>query len=287
MLKPCSDQPVVNDTPIEHYLVNGCKVHVKREDLSSPHPGPQFSKIRGLYAHMLKLKAAGWCSVGILDTIHSKAGWAVAYTANMLGMQAYVFFPVYKANIGVDAMQEQHRMAAYLGAILIPMEAGAGYILAIRAKKLLEELTQGQGYMLPVGLKLREAVKANAKEALNVACNSDLLRRGSCIVSASSGTIASGLWYAMLKMNSQAKLYCHLGYDRPAESFLAYMGAMAGAIDSRIVIVNEHYAYKDKVDYPAPFPCNPYYDLKAWKWLNTMPDFHSLERPILFWNIGA
>jgi hypothetical protein len=33
-----------------------------------------------------------------------------------------------------------------------------------------------------------------------------------------------------------------------------------------------------------PFPCNPYYDLKAWEWL--MKNKGQLEEPILFWNIG-
>jgi hypothetical protein len=34
----------------------------------------------------------------------------------------------------------------------------------------------------------------------------------------------------------------------------------------------------------GPFPMHPYYDLKAWRWLESGP---RLADPVLFWNIGA
>ena len=51
----------------------------------------------------------------------------------------------------------------------------------------------------------------------------------------------------------------------------------------RVIDYNYEYRYKEEVD--CPFPCNPYYDRKAWKWL--LDKLPKLKQPILFWNIGA
>jgi hypothetical protein len=51
----------------------------------------------------------------------------------------------------------------------------------------------------------------------------------------------------------------------------------------RPVVVDEGYAYGDRVDVACPFPCDPYYDLKAWKWLTAREP----REGILFWNIGS
>jgi hypothetical protein len=43
--------------------------------------------------------------------------------------------------------------------------------------------------------------------------------------------------------------------------------------------------YSDPFTDPCPFPCNPWYDRKAWHWLRY--NVGSLVPPVLFWNIGA
>jgi hypothetical protein len=43
--------------------------------------------------------------------------------------------------------------------------------------------------------------------------------------------------------------------------------------------------YKTASSYPCPFPSNPYYDLKAWKYL--AENRAQFRGPLLFWNIGA
>jgi hypothetical protein len=42
--------------------------------------------------------------------------------------------------------------------------------------------------------------------------------------------------------------------------------------------------YTEKATILAPFPCNIFYDCKAWQWLVQNKD--KLPKPILFWNIG-
>jgi hypothetical protein len=224
--------------------------------------------------------------VGILDTIHSKAGWGTAYIGNILGMEIYDFFPVYKADIGSGVVNHQQRMAATLGAILVPLKATAGYILEPAAKQLLEQFTGGEGYMLPVGLKLPETVEGTADEILNHTPD-ELLFDGSWIISSSSGTIAAGVWLALQEAESDVTLYCHSGYERQRKHVVSYIYSMTDyVVDGRFKFIDEAYQYKDKVDHPCPFPCNPYYDLKAWKWLNEQ-DMRQFKEPVVFWNIGA
>lgn len=279
--------PVVSNTPFDIYQVNGYDVYVKREDMSCPFPGPQFSKIRGLYNHMKIIKQErGPIPVGILDTIHSKAGWGTAYIGNVLGMEIYDFYPIYKSTIGAGVLNHQQRMSSSLGAILVPLRATAGYILEPVAKQLLNQYTHGQGYMLPVGLKLNETVEATADEILDYTPD-ELLFDGSWIISSSSGTIAAGVWMALQEADSDAVLYCHSGYGRKYESVVNYIKHKSGyEVDDHLVFIDEAYQYKDRVDYSCPFPCNPYYDLKAWKWLNGQ-DMNRFKHPVVFWNIGA
>jgi hypothetical protein len=38
-------------------------------------------------------------------------------------------------------------------------------------------------------------------------------------------------------------------------------------------------------DYSVPFPCNQFWDIKQWHWLENNID--KLEGTILFWNVGG
>jgi len=61
---------IVSGTPVEQVDE---RIWVKREDLCCPLPGPEFAKIRGVYSH---IKNRPEDVIGVLDTYHSKAGWA-------------------------------------------------------------------------------------------------------------------------------------------------------------------------------------------------------------------
>uniref|UniRef100_A0A6M3IKX7 Uncharacterized protein n=1 Tax=viral metagenome TaxID=1070528 RepID=A0A6M3IKX7_9ZZZZ len=45
------------------------------------------------------------------------------------------------------------------------------------------------------------------------------------------------------------------------------------------------YDYTDREMIRTGFPCNEYYDRKAYKFIHD--NIHKLKKPILFWNIGA
>ena len=56
-------------------------------------------------------------------------------------------------------------------------------------------------------------------------------------------------------------------------------------VNFKLIIIDEKYLYKDKVNENIPFPCNSFYDAKAWKWLKE--NIKDMNRDFLFWNIGG
>lgn len=266
-----------DNTPIESHSVNGVEVFVKREDLSCPSPGPSFSKIRGVVAHLQKRPEK---NIGVLDTYHSKAGWGVSYICAALGRRAVVFYPEYK---GENGLRDNQKRAFDLGATLVPLKAGRSAILYHQARKLLHANFEN-AYLMPNALKLSESVDATAAEVWKAPKG---LYRGTWVVSVSSGTLASGVLKGLIWKGAEVEFICHMGYSRSRESLFEYLKKNVGGVipkTIRLRLVDEGWAYKDKVAFSAPFPCNEYYDLKAWAWLHKTAN--DLVRPIVFWNIG-
>lgn len=256
-------------TPIQDYELE-FGLWVKREDLSCPRPGPPFSKARGVYSHILSRPEK---LIGVLDTAHSQAGHAVARACQVLGKKCINFYPSYKNSPGYKVPQEH---AKALGAELIPLPAGRSCILFHAARK---ETERRGGYMMPNALKLQESVEETAKEAR-------LARAGeydTILIPASSGTIAAGV---IKGFGLSPNYIIHLGYSRSHEEVKRYLREASG-IDATITIIDEGYAYKDRaVDGETPpWPCNEYYDLKAFRWWRKFSGLYNYGKT-LFWNIG-
>lgn len=273
-----NDNLVVSNTPWELYEVDGVLIHVKREDLCSPFPGPSFSKIRGVERHLRGLQKP--ITVGVVDTVHSKAGWGVAYICQALGLRCIDFYPVRKADIGLRYNQ---RMAFFeLGAELAPLQAGMSAVLYNRAKTILKQMDPNS-IMMPNGLKLQESVDATAEELVDYTPKSLLC--GTWVVSTSSGTLTAGVMKGLHMAGFDGTVISHMGYHRDHDNLMKYLQTASGS-HVHVVLVDEGYDYKDGVDNSwIPFPCNEFYDAKAFKWLCN--DLHAFEEPICFWNIGA
>lgn len=274
---------VVHGTPIDRVTVGGRTVLVKREDLSCPAPGPSFSKMRGVYEHV---KARPERIIGVLDTYHSKGGWAVAYACRRLRKQCVLFWPRYKADES-GLLRPQQRAAQKLGASLIPLQAGRSAILYHQAKR--ETVGQG-GYMMPNALKLIESVRETEIEAERSSV-AEWRGVGHVVISISSGTIAAGVLRAVMRIGARGfvppTFHLHMGYSRSADAARAYILEKARLPGVDFTLIDEGYAYRDQARPGAepPFPCNPYYDLKAWRWLCRNLD--KFPGRVLFWNIGA
>jgi len=251
-------------TPIEDYRKE-FGIWVKREDLSCPYPGPPFSKTRGVYE---RVKSRPEKLIGVLDTYHSQAGHAVARACQILGKDCVNYYPEYKNEPGWRNPQDR---AKELGAELVGLKAGRSCILFHQARKQTEER---EGYMMPNALKLEESVTETAKEVPDL--NYDQI-----IIPASSGTMAAGV---IKGFGRDVKYIVHLGYSRSEDAVRKYIQEKSGVTGTEIQIVDEGYSYKDKAKEgkTPPWPCNVYYDLKAFRWWLANRNTKST----LFWNIG-
>lgn len=267
-----------NNTPFEKYG----NIIVKREDLCSPFPGPSFSKVRGVKEKLdkLKIEFIDIKTIGVVDTFHSKAGWGVAWLCKHKGFKCIVFYPKYKKEKEVRLFQKICRDD--FDAEIVPIKATKSAVLYYMAKKIMKEKYGYSFYMMPNGLRLDETISATAKEVENFTLTKYLSY--DWIISISSGTIAKGVIKGLYNLNFRGKIFLHMGYSRSIENMKKYI-SNNGDINLKIEIIDEKYEYKDFVKYDCPFPCNPYYDLKAWKWLQE--NKKNLRLPMVFWNIGA
>jgi hypothetical protein len=261
----------VENTPLERYPQFG--LVVKREDLCCP-GGPNFSKCRGVYAHIARCPES---VIGVLDTSHSQGGWAVAKACKMLGKQCVEFYPAPKATPGWLG-EVQHRCRE-LAAETIPLSAGRSAILYRLARKRLGP----GGYMVPNALKLPESVSETAAEVERT----KLPDVETALVSASSGTIAAGVILGLRRKSWPATVIVHLGYSRPQSTVRAYIASwLRPFVPGPVCIVDEGYKYSD-VARPGPtppFPSDPFYDRKAVVWW--MKEGRSKYGSALLWLIG-
>lgn len=262
-----------HNTPLEAYRIGNRVVWVKREDLCAPEGAPKFSKLRGVAAHLASRPES---VIGVLDTVHSQGGWAVSYLAAQLGKRVVNFYPQFKLG-EVRPMQNECQR---LGAELYPLKPGRSFILYNQARRLLRE-GWPDSYMMPNALKLAESVEETAIEVRHRELLS--LVNGTWVVSISSGTIAAGVVKGLAQAQARPLVILHLGYSRPEAAARAYVHKMAGCT-MPVELVDEGYDYRDAVDFPVEFPCNEYYDRKAYKWL--VENLDRLIDPVVFWNIG-
>ena len=269
---------ICNNTPIEKHG----DIYVKREDLACLPPGPPFAKVRGLFSHLMKLRSEGISVVGYVETAISEAGWGVAWLAKELDMKAVIFNPVYKTN---QPVLDFHRIKwVEFGAEIRDIKAGMAKVGYNISKKLLIEEFGSNAIMLPLGLPFSETIDEVAKEFQRTYDD----RFQSIVICVGSGTMAAGVLKGMRKVNCKIPLYGIL--CRQSKQLFKKRRMIVGKAgyffeEPVFYLIDLGYNYTDKVEVDCPFPSNCYYDKKAWLWLKQNVD--KIEKPVLFWNIGA
>jgi hypothetical protein len=271
----------VNTPTEDHTAAFG--LWVKREDQACKAPGPQFSKTRGVFAHV---KARPEEVIGVLDTFHSQAGHAVARACQILGKRCVNFYPEYKHQPGFRPPQERARE---LGAELVGIPAGRSSVIYHTARRLLAERAPG-AYLMPNALKLPESVDETAKEVRHLP---EGVEFQTVLLPSSSATIAAGVikGFSARRTGLGPRFIVHLGYSRSTEAVMDYIAEMTGldrrTLPSVVTIVDEGYNYKDKSrpGETPPWPCNPYYDLKAFRWW-LREGRAQYPGNTLLWNVG-
>jgi 1-aminocyclopropane-1-carboxylate deaminase/D-cysteine desulfhydrase-like pyridoxal-dependent ACC family enzyme len=264
---------LVQNTPVEYFPEYD--LYVKREDLCCPWPGPPFSKTRGVYPHIKKRPEK---LIGVLDTYHSQAGHAVARACALLGKGCINFYPRYKRDLpGVVRPPQQRSLS--LGAELYPLQAGRSAVLFHQARKVTE--AKG-GYMMPNALKLPETVAETAEELKRTPA---MDQYDTVVISVSSATIGAGVLLGLRKLSLSPRVIFHAGYSRSEAAVRKYVETKIG-FSYPFEYIDEGYEYSEKAR-PGPtpeYPCNIYYDLKAFRWLTS--NRLSLGNKVLMWHVG-
>ena len=284
---------LVDVTPVEKYVIAGKgEVLVKREDLCCPDPGPPFSKMRGVVRGLAALKEQGTEIVGYAETSISMACWGLSWAAMHQGVKVLAFMPQYKK--GQPPLLDYHREQwEALGAETRPiLKPNRGLINFYMARKTLREEFDDRAEMIVMGMPFPQTTVETTRQIL---LTPELADCRSLVINIGSGTICAGVLKGIdIKYHRMVKVYgvaCRT-YTSPR------------AIDDRIELVhrraglpkggllgppfafrNTKYDYTEPADIETPFPCNPFYDKKAWEWL--VNNYDEIEKPVMFWNIGA
>jgi hypothetical protein len=243
--------------------------------------------MRGLFPALEDLHNQGVQVVGYTETSISMAGWGVAWMARELGMTPVIFDPQYKTTPPV--LSYHRRQWAKFNAVVIPIQAGIARVGWNVSRNLLREKYGPGAVLLPLGLPFEHSVVGTYREAVRTreACKEvDSCRH--VVVVVGSGTMTAGVlrafpdktvWGIMCRTGGWAnKLKTISG-----KSGLPLGSKLAKGPDFRLV--DPGWGYTDRSVQRCPFPCHPYYDRKAWQWLEE--NENQLEDPVLFWNIGS
>lgn len=271
----------LHHTPTELYHSHG--ISVKREDLCTIPPAPPFSKMRGVVAALAKLRDSGVSHVAYVETSISMAGWGVAWAGKQLGLRVTLFDPQYVGESHPLLLYHRERWAE-LGAHTVGLPAGRAKVNWYMAKKLLAQ-TDSTAVLLPLGVPFEETIQATADEAQWTFNSVDVKTIVCCV---GSGTICAGLvkWAQMSGVSVIGVMSRTGSVEEKTKTILAKAKVVSGGFfaKSRLTVVDPGWQYVEAAPTPAPFPCHPYYDLKAWNWLLQNPQQNG---PVVFWNIGS
>lgn len=278
------------NTPIERYEIDGEEIFVKREDLSAVPPLPPFAKVRGLSSRMIKLKKEGVEVVGYTETSVSMAGIGISVIAKQLEMKAVIFNPIYK--VKQDVLEYHRSKWKEFDAKIINIKAGMAKVNYYVSKQILLEKFGPKAVMLPLGIPFPETVRAVADEFILSGCD----KFKTIVICVGSGTMAAGVLKGIVETKSNAEMFGVLCRESNQPIFKRRMlldkaGVVLHSGFPGFHLIDLGYEYTKRAKVDCPFPCNPYYDLKAYKFLLDYRkegyNKNRFKEPILFWNIGA
>ena len=268
-----------HSTPLQTYQIGSREVHVKRDDL---HNGtldlPPWAKIEGIRRLLESLDNSK--PLIHLTVRGSYTGWVLSYYGKSYGHDIKIAYGNSK-NYPVESLV---KMEEY-GAELVPLKPNMMKVLYNRMKGLAEE----KDWQLSPYAMDHPVYHQYWKEKLE-GYNFDNL-----VLLAGSGVTSVGMIRGFLNLEN----YMVGGEERWEKKRNVYSICTSSP---RTVIrkYEEHKVYiapnvrvedtpydfyDDMPHFETPYPCNPFWDKKAWWWLTQNID--RIDGSILFWNIGA
>ena len=286
---------MIQKTLIQEFILGKHRIYVKREDLACPSPGPPFAKVRGLYPVLQKAKKQGITVFGYMETSVSMAGWGLSYFCKEMGLKAVIFYPRYKKGER-DNQLFQFEQWKKFGAEVLPLEKPNRLMINWYRGRILLKNKYPDAVMLPQGLPFEETIQSVAEETVK---DYKLFQNiKTIVICIGSGVMCAGILRGLFLIrelyNIQIKpeIFGVLISPKNTKTMKKKIFKMAKVFETgffsfqgKLRILDSEYQYTDIENCECPFPCNIYYDRKAWKWLNN--NIHKIHQPLLFWNIGA
>jgi hypothetical protein len=265
------------DTPLELYHIKGREVWVKRDDLMGDgNTLPPWGKIAAVFELVKKYVDRSKPLVH-LSVDGSWTAWVLAAICEQLDIEFYAAHPDSK-KISQEYLGLIKEM--YPKANLYPIRPNMMQIMYNSLKKDAKE----KGWqMLPYAFD-HDFYKDYLAERIQPFVHFDNL-----VVSSGSGVTLSGL--AKGYYREELKEFFP---DVKRKIWTTCVSSVSSinktlkksGISIPLNIRKSEYLFENRLDgYEAPFPCNQFWDIKQWKWLEENID--ELEGTILFWNIGG
>lgn len=268
------------DTPLEVYELNGRKIHVKRDDLMGDDVYlPPWGKIGAVYRlaekYIDKSKPLTHLSVD-----GSWTAWVLGAICEDLGIEFYASYPDSK-KISQEYLHYIKEM--YPSTKLNPIRPN---MMKIMYNSLRKDANENGWQMLPYAFD-HEFYRQYLEDRIQPYAHFDNL-----VVSSGSGVTLTGLVRGFYR--EEMKSFFTPNIEKKvwttcvsSESSILKMMKKSGIPPHFPIDVRKsEYDFNDRIEgYDAPFPCNQFWDIKQWKWLEDNID--KLEGSILFWNLGG
>jgi hypothetical protein len=266
------------NTPLEEYKLKNRSVWVKRDDLMGDGIHlPPWGKIGAVY-ELVKKYVDRNKPLTHLSVDGSWTGWVLAAICKDLNIEFHVSYPESK-----KISQE------YLGMIKemfpeVHMNPIRPNMMQIMYNSLKKQAKDMDWQMLPYAFD-HEFYRNYLKERIQPYTHFKNL-----VVSSGSGVTLSGLMMGYYKdeldefLPKTDKMVWTTCVS--SESSIQKMLKKSGVGHLPITIRKSEFDFDNRLDdYKAPFPCNQFWDIKQWHWLEN--NIESIDGDILFWNVGG
>lgn len=260
-------------SPIQTFMLRGKEVHVKRDDM---HNGmldlPPWAKLEGVNRILENLKNDK--PVVHLTVRGSYTGWALAYFGKEYGHDIKIAYGDSK-----NYPKESLLKIEQYGAELVPLKPNMMKVLYNGMTNLAEER---EWQLSPYALDHTAYHNYWEEKLTGYDINFDNL-----VVCAGSGVTSVGMIRGFLDLeNYFMKRKVYAVTTSSIDSVVRKFKEHSVYFPTNVFVKDTPYEfYDDMPQFKTPFPCNPYWDKKAWWWLEQ--NIEKIDGSILFWNIGA
>lgn len=271
--------PIRLDTPIDTYTLRDRTVYVKRDDLMGDgEEYPPWGKLDGIWKLIAHGNLRG--PIAHLSVDGSWSGWALALICAAHNIEFIYAYPDSKK---FNRAILDHVRALCPSTRFHPMKPN---IYSILYNKLKSDAQREQWTILPVafdhpmyhaamGARLRETLAQISVPIHNL------------VVSSGSGVTVSALISALGVETPFDRVPMHVYTTAVSHERTVRAQIERHFInDSFVHVRTSEFAFHDRMNtYHAPFPCNQFWDVKQWHWLEH--NIQTLGGNTLFWNLGG